>query len=78
MTLGQGLQGHKNLISKMFPNFVKNKCLRFLSVEDKLLKLGTISKTQHVALEILNRDVHVKFDLRSTFKFPEVSKGPEL
>ena len=47
----------------------------FLAVADKLFQRGMIKeKKQNIALEIINRRIPLRFDLRSMVNVPEVSK----
>ena len=78
MTIGQYLQDKKKNKLKI-PNFVESASFWFLSVEDKILELGTIlKKKQSIALKILYRKISLRFDLRPTVKDPEVTKGRRL
>ena len=52
-----------------------NEYLRFLSLEEKLLWLGTICKKQSIALEILYRSISLIIHLISTVQATEVTKG---
>ena len=79
VTLGQYLQGKKQKqISKLFLNFVEMCILPGFRSGRRTIIARNDSQKQSIALEILYRNISLRFDLRSTVKTPEVTRGQGL